>query len=113
MKSDSAPQLPRWIFFLMDGVLLLAAAYIAAQSHRPLSNAAIFSVVGCVIVAAILGTIPLLVKYERDKNEALDERQRALEGLAQTIASSAEQIGIAANGLNTVVDLAHKNLRHA
>jgi hypothetical protein len=113
MKPASSPQLPRWIFFTMDAVLLAAAAFIASQSPRPLSNGAIFAVVGCVIVAAILGTIPLLVNYEREKNETLDERQRALEALAQTVAAAAEQIGIAANGLHTVVELAHKNLKQA
>ncbi|MEO6567245.1 MAG: hypothetical protein ABIO94_00670 [Opitutaceae bacterium] len=113
--STSAPpsKLPAWIFYATDLVLLLAAGFIAAEAPRPLSNAAIFAIVACVIVGAIVATVPRLVAYEREKNTALDARQSALEGLAQTITSSAEQISVAAAGLHAIAELTHKNLRQA
>ncbi|MEO7414554.1 MAG: hypothetical protein ABIZ81_14475 [Opitutaceae bacterium] len=113
--STSAPssKFPAWIFYATDLVLLAAAGFIAAEAPRPLPNAAILAIVACVIAGAILATIPRLVAYEREKNAALDERQSALEGLAQTITSSAEQISVAATGLQTIAELIHKNLRQA
>ena len=111
--SSPTPQLPKWIFFLTDAALLFTAWYIANRSPGPLSAAAIFGVVACVIVGAILGTMPLVIHYEREKNEALDDRQRALEALASTVATSAEQISIAASGQHTIAELAQKNLQLA
>ena len=102
--SSPTPQLPKWIFFLTDAALLFTAWYIANRSPGPLSAAAIFGVVACVIVGAILGTMPLVIHYEREKNEALDDRQRALEALA---------ISIAASGQHTIAELAQKNLQLA
>jgi hypothetical protein len=113
--SNSAPpsKLPAWIFYVSDLALLAVAVFIAAEAPRPLPNPAIFAIVACVIAGAILATVPRLVEYEREKNATLDERQSALEGLAQTLANSAEQISVAATGLHAIADLAHKNLRQA
>ncbi|HEX2854968.1 MAG TPA: hypothetical protein VHO24_17170 [Opitutaceae bacterium] len=111
--SSSSPQLSKWIFLATDVVLLAAAWLIADQAGRPLSNAAIFAVVACVIAGAVVAIVPMLAYYEREKNQALDERQRALEALAQTIANSAEQISAAAGGLHQIAELTQKNLRHA
>lgn len=112
-STSSAPKLPLWLFFLMDGVLLAAAASIAKFSAHPWSATTVMSIVACVILGAIVGLVPLVVRYERQKNETLDDRQRALEALARTVASSAEQISIAAGGLHEIAELAQKNLRHA
>ena len=111
--SPPNPPLPKWIFFLTDVVLLGAAWYIASRSAGPLSATAVFSIVACVIAGAIIGTIPLVIHYEREKNETLDDRQRALEALARTVATSAEQISIAAQGLHEIAELAQRNLRNA
>ncbi len=113
MPSTSSPKLPKWIYFLTDAILLLAAWYIASRSTGPLSSTAILSITALVVTGAILGTIPLLLHYEREKNEALDDRQRALEALASTITTAAEQIGIAAQGLNSIADLSQKTLKAA
>jgi hypothetical protein len=111
--SPPNPQLPKWIFFLTDAVLLGAAWYIASRSPGPLSATAVFAITACVIAGAIIGTIPLVIHYEREKNETLDDRQRALEALARTVATSAEQISIAASGLHEIAELAQRNLRKA
>lgn len=112
-SSDSPPKLPIWIFALTDAALLGAAVLIALEAERPLSPIAIVSIVACVVAGAIVLFVPLVARYERQKNEALDERQRALESLATTVTASAEQISIAAGGLHGVADLFQKNLRHA
>ena len=111
--SPPNPPLPKWIFFLTDAVLLGAAWYIASRSPGPLSATSVFAITACVIAGAIIGTIPLVIHYEREKNETLDDRQRALEALARTVATSAEQISIAASGLHEIAELAQRNLRKA
>jgi Na+-transporting NADH:ubiquinone oxidoreductase subunit NqrC len=113
MPTPSTPRLPLWIFFVTDVVLLGTAWLIASRTAGPLSPTAVFAVVACVIVGAIVGTVPLVIHYERQKNEALDDRQRALEALALTISTAAEQISIAASGLHEIAELAQKNLRQA
>lgn len=112
-SSSPAPKLPIWVFFATDVVLLGAAAYIATHSTRPLSETATLGIVACIIAGAIIGLVPLVIYYERQKNDTLDDRQRALEALARTVANSAEQISIAAGGLHEIAELAQKNLRHA
>ena len=113
MPSSPTPKLPLWIFILTDVALLLAGLFIAARSPSPLSSTAVLSIVACVIAGAIVLFVPLVSHVEREKNEALDDRQRALEALASTVTTSAEQISIAASGLHAIAELAQKNLRSA
>jgi len=110
---DSSPKPPQWIFFVTDAVLVAAAVFIATHSARPLAPAAVFAIAACVLAGAIVALVPLVARYEREKNEALDERQNALEALSRTVATSAEQISIAAAGLHEIAELAHKNLKQA
>ncbi len=110
---SSPPQLPKWPFLLADAAFLAAAGFIAAQAERPLGAPAALAIAGCVAGAAAALFIPFLVEYSRRQDEALDERQRSLEALAQTVSNAAEQIGIAASGLHEIAELAQKNLKHA
>lgn len=110
---DQTPKLPKLPFLIGDAVLLLVAWFIADRSGTPLSSNAIAGITACVAVGALLGVIPFLTDYARKQDEALDERQRGLEALSRTINTAAEQISIAANGLNELTDLTHKNLKHA
>jgi hypothetical protein len=112
-SSDSTPKLPAWIFIATDLALIGAAVLIAVASPQPLSGNAVLWIVACVGLGAIAGLVPLVLIYEQRKNELLDDRQRALEALARTVHSSAEQISIAANGLHQISELALKNLRMA
>ena len=113
MTPSPQPRLPTWIFIVTDLALLAAAGAIAYYSHRPYSEATIVWIASCVITGAIVLAVPLIANYESQKNETLDDRQRALESLARTLTSAAEQISIAASGLNEITELTQKNLRHA
>jgi len=106
-------QFPLWIFIVTDLALLGVAAVISAQAPRPFSQATILWVVTCVVLGVLVGLVPIIWHFEHKKNEALDDRQRALEALARTVSSSAEQISIATGGLHEITDLAQKNLRQA
>ena len=110
---DSTPKLSKWFFLLSDVLLVAAATFIASRSATPLSNTAILSIVGCVVVGAIVTAWAFIADYTRKQDETIDDRQRALESLARTVATSAEQISIAVGSLHQIMELAQKNLRHA
>ena len=113
IPSDQSPKLPMWIFFATDALLIAAAVAVAQLSAQPLSPAALFAIVTLLIAGAIIALVPLVLRYERLKNDALDERQREIESLARTVSSSAEQLSIAAQGLHSIAELAQRNLRQA
>ena len=112
LPSDT-PRLPKWPFFVSDAILFAIVALIAAYGPRPVQGWPLFAAVASGVLGAILFLIPLLADYARKQDEALDERQRALETLSRTVATSAEQISIAANGLHELLELSHRNLKHA
>jgi hypothetical protein len=107
---DQTPKLPKWPFLVGDAALLGAAGLIASESPQPLSVEAVLSIVACVVAAGIAGAIPFLADYARRQDEALDNRQRALEALARDATTAAEQISIAAAGLRDTADSAEKSL---
>jgi len=113
MNSTVSPaqKLPLWIFLLADAAFVGTAAYLAHQAPRPLTPSTIFVVAALVLAGALAVIVPLVARYERQKNETLDDRQRALEALARTLTSSADQIGIATAGLNEITELTRKNLK--
>jgi hypothetical protein len=110
---DQPPRISKWFFLLTDALLLAVAAFVASHSKTPFSNGVIFAIVGCVATGALITAAAFVADYTRKQDEALDDRQRALEALARTVSQSAEQISIAANGLHEIAELTQKNLRHA
>ncbi|MGH7997078.1 MAG: hypothetical protein ACREFX_12070 [Opitutaceae bacterium] len=109
----SPSRLQKWPFLVADAAFLAAAGFVAGQSGRPLGFTSAVLVMACVAGAAICGVVPFLLEYARRQEEALDGRQRSLEALSQTVAASAEQLGIAASGLHEIAELAQKNLKLA
>jgi hypothetical protein len=108
LPSDT-PKLPKWIFLTGDALLLGTAAYIAANSPDAMTGTPLIAIVSCVAIACILGAIPFAADYARRQDEALDNRQRALQALAATIASSADQVSIAAAGLDALTGIIREN----
>lgn len=113
MKShaSSSAKLPLWIFFVTDAALLGAAGFLATRAARPLSGETVFLITALVLAGALVALVPLVARYERIKNETLDDRQRALETLARTLTAAAEQISIATAGLDEITGLTQKNLK--
>ncbi len=111
-SSDQNPPPPLWLFILAD-LAFVGAAFVVAYAWRPWTPAALITIVGCLAAGAFSGLVPIVMRYERKKNELLDDRQREIEALARTVSSSAEQISIAANGLHEIAELAQKNLKQA
>ncbi len=101
-KHDEAPPLNPWPFLAGDAVLLATAFLIASQAEAPLSGLPLIIIALCVGLGAMLAVIPFVLNHTRRQDVALAERQREIAALAQTTASSAEQISIAAAGLHSL-----------
>jgi hypothetical protein len=110
--SDT-PRLPKWPFFAADATLIAVAWLVWANAKNPTAGGPLIATVVCVVAAAVLAAIPFVAEYAHDQDKALAERQRELEALAQVISSSAEQIGIAATGLQQIADVTKENLKQA
>lgn len=93
------PKLSLWPFFVADLALLTAAYWIGNSAGPGPSGTAIWAVVVCVGLGGLLACVPLVLNYTRKLDLALAERQKEIAALAETTASSAEQIGIAVAGL--------------
>ncbi|HEY1765396.1 MAG TPA: hypothetical protein VGF85_10765 [Opitutaceae bacterium] len=110
MKAQSETRrLPKTVFFVCDIVLVGAAWLIESQSERPLTTVPIIGIVVCVALATVLFVFPFVADYSRSQEEAFRERQNALQALATTVASSAEQVSIAASGLDRLATMAQEN----
>ena len=105
-----APKLPKLPFIVGDLVLVATAALIATRSASPITPGALFAITVCVGLGAVLLVIPFLADYARQQDAELTERQHQIAALARTTAESAEQIGIAAAGLNTLAGASKQNL---
>jgi hypothetical protein len=108
LPSDS-PRLPKWIFFVAWAMLVTTAWFIHDGSSHPWSGGPLLAIVACVALAAVLIAVPFMADYAHTQDEALDNRQRALQTLAATVASSSEQIAIATAGLQKLTSIAQDN----
>jgi len=108
LPSDT-PRLPKLVFFLGWAALLVTAWLIWDNAAHPTAGLALLSVVGCVALAAVIVVIPFVSDYANRQDEALDNRQRSLQVLSVTVASAAEQVSIAATGLQGIAEAAQDN----
>ena len=110
MPTHSAPRLPKWPFIVGDAALLGVAWFIVSLSGS-LTPTVIIAAVACAGLGSLLLAFPFVVEYARRQEEAIDERQRSLEGLSRMISDSAEQISIAANGIQELAGAFQKHLK--
>jgi uncharacterized protein YoxC len=108
LPSDT-PRLPKLVFFAGYAALLVTAWLIWDNAAHPTTGLALLSVVGCVALAAVIVVIPFVSDYANRQDEALDNRQRSLQVLSVTVASAAEQVSIAATGLQGIAEAAQDN----
>jgi len=108
LPSDT-PRLPKWIFFLGWAALLTTAWLVWDNAAHPTEGLALVSIVVCVALAAVIVVIPFVADYAARQDEALDNRQRSLQALSVTVAAAAEQVSIAATGLQGIAEAAQEN----
>lgn len=103
---EEAPPLKLWPFLVGDAVLVATAILIANQAKAPLAPAPLVAIAGCVALGAILALIPFVLNHTRRQDLALADRQREIAALAQSTATSAEQLSIAASSLHAIAESA-------
>ncbi|HEY1848688.1 MAG TPA: hypothetical protein VGG37_05755 [Opitutaceae bacterium] len=108
LPSDT-PRLPKWVFVAGYVALLVTAWLISDNAAHPTAGLALISIVVCVALAAVLIAVPFVADYANRQDEALDNRQRSLQALSVTVASAAEQVSIAATGLQGIAEAAQEN----
>jgi hypothetical protein len=108
LPSDT-PRLPKLVFFVGWAALLATAWIIWDNAAHPTTGLALVSVVCCVALASVLVAIPFVTDYASRQDEALDNRQRSLQALSVTVAAAAEQVSIAATGLQGIAEAAQEN----
>ncbi|MFT3869233.1 MAG: hypothetical protein QM715_12310 [Nibricoccus sp.] len=101
---DEAPPLNPWPFLAGDALLVATAILISSQAQAPLNGLPLIAITVCVCLGAVVAVIPFVLNHTRKQDLALADRQREISALAQTTASSAEQISIAAASLHTLAD---------
>ncbi len=106
-------RLPKWIFVLGDIFLVGTAWMIESESAKPLTGIPIIGIVACVALATVLFVMPFVADHAGTQEEAFAERQRALQALAATVTASAEQISIAASGLDRLAAIAQENFNQS
>lgn len=104
-------------FLAADAALLLTAAVIAWRTPEELAGGALFGVVFCVGLGAVLTVLPFLVNDARERDDALAARQRELTELVNTSTASASRWGTqwasAATGLEDAATLASRSIAAA
>ncbi len=108
LPSDT-PRLPKWVFLLGWAALLTTAWLIWDNAAHPTTGLALVSVVACVALASVIVAVPFVSDYANRQDEALDNRQRSLQALSVTVAAAAEQVSIAATGLQGIAEAAQEN----
>jgi hypothetical protein len=108
---EEAPPLNPWPFLIGDAVLIAAATLIASEAPTPLTALPLIIIALCLILGSFLAITPFLLNFTRSQETALDQRQREIAALAQSTASSAEQISIAVSNLHAISESSARALK--
>ena len=109
--TEEAPKLPLAPFIVGDAALIATAFFIGRSCSSPIGPWPLLAIALCVLIGAVLATIPFLVNYAKQQDAELTERQNQIAALARTTAESAEQLSIAAASLNGIADASSANLK--
>src|SRR5215469_7429915 len=63
MKESPNWMMPKWPFFLANGLLIVVAAIVVCTVQRPLSHSIVCIWVGCVVLGALLSCLPFILDY--------------------------------------------------
>jgi chemotaxis protein histidine kinase CheA len=114
MNLEPAPRLPKWIFFVIDAALLLAAFVIVFfNSKSPYAPLPFVSAVVCVALAAIIGAIPFLTDYAADSAEYVQQEREKVNEQVQRLHAASESLSRAAAQIKAVEEAVHKTAHAA
>jgi len=113
MKFDDVPRLPKLPFIVGDVVLLILAWVIADRHPKPFTPLPLFLIAGCVVIGCVLVTVPFLVNYIRDREEAATSLRHELTEQFKRLMTASEHLQNATAQLKTAEEVAAKNLQAA
>lgn len=113
MEDPTRPRLSKLVFYVGDLLLLVLAAYICWQGHRPLLIWEAWALVSCVVLGGALAAIPEIIEYHAAQR--LAESNRLAEALhrLQNIEQVSRQISSATAAWQAVQDDAGKAMTAA
>jgi hypothetical protein len=104
-------------FIAADGVLLLTALLIAWRTSGELTGGALFGLVFCVGLGAVMTVLPFVIQDVRERDAALAARQRELVDLVNSSTATTSRWGsqwtAAATGLEDAAGLASRSIAAA
>lgn len=113
MLIDETRKLNPWPFIAIDVLLLAATYWISTRYPGPMPSAPLFACAFLAFAGAVIACVPFLVNHAHRQEAVLEERQNQIAALAQSTASSAEQLSIAAASLHSIADSASRAAKHA
>ncbi len=105
------PKLSKLPFIIGDVALFSIVGFIAWKAPHPLEGGALIAMTCCGTVGALLLAVPFVVNYGRKTDALLSDRQDQIAALAQTTAASAEQVSIAAVGLQSIAEVSARTAK--
>lgn len=113
MNDLEPPRLSLWPFLLGDAMLLVTAGMIVQLSSRPLSTVAASLCVACVALAAWIGILPFLKRYQMDQKLAEVESLDSVVDQINSMELVAKRVSQVTGYLQTMQDQSEKTVAAA
>ncbi|MBL9205540.1 MAG: hypothetical protein JNN01_10675 [Opitutaceae bacterium] len=105
------PKLSKLPFIIGDVALFAIVGFIAIKAPDPFSGGALIAMTCCGTLGALLLAVPFVLDYGRKTDALLSDRQDQIAALAQTTSASAEQVSIAAVGLQSIAEVSARTAK--
>lgn len=105
------PKLSKLPFIIGDVALFAIVGFIAWKAPNPFAGGALIAMTCCGAFGALLSAVPFVLDYGRKTDALQSDRQDQIAALAQTTAASAEQVSIAAVGLQSIAEVSARTAK--
>lgn len=113
MNLEPAPRLPKWTFFVIDALLILAAFLTVSFAKDPYAPLPFIFTVVFVILAAVIGLVPFLIDYAADSAEYVQRERERVSEQVQRLQAATESLARAAAQIKAVEEAVHKSAHAA
>lgn len=113
MNLDPAPRQSKLVYFAIDAGLLITAFIIVFFAKNPYAPLPFVSAVLCIVLAAIIALIPLLIDYAADSAEYVQSERGRVTEQVQRLHAAGESLARAAAQIKAVEEAVHKTAHTA
>jgi chemotaxis protein histidine kinase CheA len=113
MNLDPAPRQSKLVYFAIDAGLLITAFIIVFFAKNPYAPLPFVSAVLCIVLAAIIALIPLLIDYAADSAEYVQSERGRVTEQVQRLHAAGESLARAAAQIKAVEEAVHKTAHAA